>query len=215
MPRKPSICPDCGGTKHRASTRCRPCAYRSARQTTAASRPDINPTGLCLCGCGNPVPLARSTDSAKGHVKGRPVRYLSNHHHRGTTNYVVDTETGCWVFAGKLNPKGYGPHRRVYVQKRGPVPPGLELDHTCRNRACINPDHLEPVSHAENVRRGERPSRIGQKRPKTRWSRCYDMCIDCGKTTRLHAAHGRCTVCHRRMLRRESGILPRNFRHSR
>jgi HNH endonuclease len=47
--------------------------------------------------------------------------------------------------------------QRVYYEERfGPVPVGTELDHLCRVRACINPDHLEPVTHAENCRRGRR-----------------------------------------------------------
>ena len=46
-------------------------------------------------------------------------------------------------------------HRVVYVVRRGPVDPTLELDHTCRNRKCCNPNHLEPVTSAENTRRGE------------------------------------------------------------
>lgn len=62
------------------------------------------------------------------------------------------------------NPQGYGnvrydgrstsAHRLVYTLLVGPIPAGLELDHTCGNRRCVRPDHLEPVTHAENVRRG-------------------------------------------------------------
>lgn len=74
--------------------------------------------------------------------------------------------TGCWTIPScKPGNKGYcnvsisrkhlGLHVHVYVYFRGPVPEGLELDHLCRNRACCNPDHLEPVTHLENVRRGE------------------------------------------------------------
>ena len=47
-------------------------------------------------------------------------------------------------------------HRVMYEQMRGPVPDDRDLDHLCRNRACGNPDHLEPVSRSENLRRGER-----------------------------------------------------------
>lgn len=77
--------------------------------------------------------------------------------------YRVD-ESGCWVATVPMSPAGYGYifrdgtkkplHRVAWEELRGPIPDGMELDHLCRNRACCNPDHLEPVSHAENVRRG-------------------------------------------------------------
>jgi hypothetical protein len=66
---------------------------------------------------------------------------------------------GCWIWNGSLW-KGYAHRSRVTVHLelyrvlRGAVPPGLDLDHLCRNRACINPDHLEPVTRGENLRRG-------------------------------------------------------------
>lgn len=59
----------------------------------------------------------------------------------------------CIIHHGKLTPDGYGPHRKVYAAARGPIPAGLTLDHLCRVKACVNPDHLEPVTRAENVRR--------------------------------------------------------------
>lgn len=58
----------------------------------------------------------------------------------------------CWEWTGKAA-SGYGAHRRVYEWLRGPVPEGLELDHLCRNKLCVRPDHLEPVTRAENMRR--------------------------------------------------------------
>lgn len=54
-----------------------------------------------------------------------------------------------WVSRGRLA------HRVAYEQARGPIPEGLELDHLCRNRACVNPDHLEPVTHRENLLRAD------------------------------------------------------------
>lgn len=77
---------------------------------------------------------------------------------------VVD-EGGCWIWQG-YSLHGYGQinrgategrgltHRVTYEALLGPVPEGLELDHTCRIPACCNPAHLEAVTHAENVRRG-------------------------------------------------------------
>lgn len=77
----------------------------------------------------------------------------------------VDKSDDCWVYAGPLTPGGYGSHkyagiyysthRVAYQALVGDIPKGLELDHLCRVRNCCNPDHLEAVTHAENVLRGE------------------------------------------------------------
>ena len=74
------------------------------------------------------------------------------------------TESGCWLWEGNCNPKGYGrfldgrktrmAHRFVYELRKGPIPAGLQLDHLCRVRCCVNPDHLEPVTRRENIIRG-------------------------------------------------------------
>jgi hypothetical protein len=77
---------------------------------------------------------------------------------------VEKTET-CWLWTGARNSTGYGSywhdarvqtsHRVAYETFVGPVHAGLQLDHLCRIRNCVNPDHLEPVTPQENVRRGE------------------------------------------------------------
>lgn len=69
-------------------------------------------------------------------------------------------EDGCWIWQGKLNNLGYGTykrksaHRMVYQYYKGAVPEGLELDHLCREPSCVNPDHLEAVTHQVNMSRG-------------------------------------------------------------
>lgn len=78
--------------------------------------------------------------------------------------------TGCWEWTG-YTVQGYGviyignsgrsmTHRLAYEILVGPIPDGLQIDHLCRNRSCHNPDHLEPVTQRENVRRGDLPSAI-------------------------------------------------------
>ena len=83
----------------------------------------------------------------------------------------------CWIWQGQINQDGYGratqmgpknlstsAHAAAYMVLKGPVPGGLELDHLCRVRACINPDHLEPVTHHENMLRGKQATLTHCKR---------------------------------------------------
>lgn len=128
-------------------------------------------TKLCECGCGSPAPISPRTDRFHGWVKGQPKRFISGHNSTvrvlSANDYVV-RDTGfsseCWMWSGQQY-GGYGKvtvrkrrvwaHRAMWEQTNGPVPEGLELDHLCRVPCCIRPDHLEAVTHRENLRRGK------------------------------------------------------------
>lgn len=125
--------------------------------------------GSCLCGCGRRTPIAKQTVPKLGVIIGEPRPFCRGHGHGDKTgpDYRVDPETGCWLWLKYVNRgarNGYGElmrdgkkspaHRWYYEQAHGPVPEGMQLDHLC-NRTCVNPAHLEPVTGAENVRRGK------------------------------------------------------------
>lgn len=89
---------------------------------------------------------------------------------RFTAKFMPRLEGGCaggscWEWTAARNRNGYGQfgverrlwraHRLAYELFVGPIPDGMELDHLCRNRSCVNPDHLEPVTHRVNTMRGE------------------------------------------------------------
>ena len=129
----------------------------------------IIPPGFCQCGCGGKTGINRDNDPRLGYVKGEPRRFLRGHYHKrsdpiGPERYTLNPATGCWVWQGFLY-AGYGlvkiegrsrrPHRVSYERRHGPIPEGMELDHLCRNRACINPEHLEAVTKEVNAQRGK------------------------------------------------------------
>ena len=73
-------------------------------------------------------------------------------------------DDGCWIWTRKVRSDGYGvkstgkatsirAHRWTYEAYIGPIPEGLELDHLCNVRACVNPEHLEPVTREVNMAR--------------------------------------------------------------
>lgn len=84
----------------------------------------------------------------------------------------VNKTNGCWLWLGSTNPNGYGrffikrglpallAHRYSYELTNGPIPEGMQVDHLCRCRECVNPSHLELVSPRVNTLRGNSPSAI-------------------------------------------------------
>lgn len=106
----------------------------------------------CRCGCGELV----AKNFKKGHGRRRPL---------GARLAARLRQTGdCVEWTGAISTGGYGrigidgrrtgqAHRVAYELVVGPIPDGLQLDHLCRNRRCVLPQHLEPVAQAENIRR--------------------------------------------------------------
>lgn len=128
----------------------------------------------CKCGCGQETKLSNRTRSKHGQFKGLPLKFIYGHNRRGcvggVTNYkdayVIEKQSGCWIWKGSRwgRNKSYGrvgfnykricAHRFYYKKLKGDIPQGMKLDHLCRNTLCVNPEHLEPVTNAINVQRG-------------------------------------------------------------
>lgn len=81
----------------------------------------------------------------------------------------------CWEWVGTIHNTGYGcmsdetgrqvrPHRFMWELMRGPIPPGLTIDHLCRNKRCVNPDHMEVVTFGENTLRGNAWSGVNKRK---------------------------------------------------
>lgn len=119
------------------------------------------PYGYCQCGCGEKTALAKSSQT--GIPKGQPYKFVGHHHCRKPIQYLEEDrgfETPCWSWQLKVSKLGYGykgqalAHRLYYEFLVGPIPPELEIDHLCRNKDCVNPEHLEAVTASVNQRRG-------------------------------------------------------------
>jgi hypothetical protein len=117
-----------------------------------------------------------------------------------------EPNSGCWIWLGPITEQGYGrvyifrykwsamAHRVAFEQARGPIPDGMVIDHLCRTRICVNPDHMEAVTPVENVMRARFPNEI--LTGATHCSRGHELTDE---TTWLAPKTGRrfCRVCRR------------------
>ena len=107
----------------------------------------------------------RAARSRQINVKGgRSVGYRGTPNERFDSYVIHEPNTGCHLWTGAATTIGYGAfgpvsglvvraHRFAYERAKGPIPDGLEIDHLCATPSCVNSDHLETVTHAENLRR--------------------------------------------------------------
>lgn len=116
---------------------------------------------------------------------------------------------GCWEWTASRDAGGYGrvkaygsmrvAHRVLYELLIGQVPEGLQLDHLCRNRGCVNPEHLEPVTRKENVNRGIVAQVNGDRnRALTHCKRGHEFTLENTyiASTRLGNPARVCRACH-------------------
>ena len=116
----------------------------------------------------------------------------------------VDRSGECWVWTAKRRRDGYGhfragvrtvyAHRWAYEALVGQIPDGLTLDHICRNRACVNPKHLEPVTHRENILRGISPPAVQARRTHCPKGHPYS-----GENLRIRSnGYRQCRICSKK-----------------
>jgi hypothetical protein len=116
--------------------------------------------------------------------------------------YVKKNDIGCWLWIGSISTHGYGQlsvnkrpvfaHRFSYELHKGKIPTGLDIDHLCRVRKCVNPQHLEAVTRRVNISRGNGPVAIAVKTGKCSRGHVFDE----SNTYVAPSGKRRCRKCH-------------------
>lgn len=131
-----------------------------------------------------------------------------------------EPNTGCWLWTASVDGGGYGKivehgvlkgaHRVSYELNVGTIPEGLDLDHLCRVRSCVNPDHLEPVTRSENCRRGFSGQAAAQiERAKTH---CPQGHLYEGENVRVFGGSRYCVACDRARMKARGKEYSRRYR---
>lgn len=118
--------------------------------------------------------------------------------------------SGCWLWVGNMNVYSYGTisyrhapqqmaHRVVYELYKKPIPEGCHLDHKCRIRICVNPDHTEPVTPGENTRRA-----LPYRKPRAPKTHCPHGHLMTGDNLYMSGGKRYCIACNRRHQRRRA-----------
>jgi hypothetical protein len=150
-----------------------------------------NPSGLCMCGCGQPTTIAKRSHKGNGWIKGQPICFIRGHNDSPPRiidpitrfwKYVKrDAPDKCWLWQGAKHNFGYGvihdgtrmigTHRFSWQIHIGPIPDGLFVLHRCDVPGCVNPNHLFLGTNSDNMHdkekkgRGRYVSKPGEQNP--------------------------------------------------
>jgi len=169
-----------------------PRSFGVPRLRFAAERGSSPPTdaGLCVGGC-----------MPKGQPKGQNYTLRE----RFDAKWTPEPNTGCWLWSAALQGDGYGvfhdalrvkkAHRAGWELYKGPIPDGMVLDHVCRVRSCVNPDHLRVVTLEQNLTENSiSPTAVNAM--KTKCPECE--CPFTTSTAPSSAGRRRCLPCRNR-----------------